>query len=213
MNKSRVLIMDEHAVVREGIKTIVNLQPDMRVVAEVESGKALIPKALERNAQVVILEIGITGFSGAEGINHFLRCCPDIKVVVFTSHEERTLSQDALKAGAMGYILKSSPQEELVRAIRSVMAGELFIDPILAGAIVRRLMEKKPGAAGSLSEREEEVVRLIAQGYSHKEIASRLRLSIKTIETYKVRSMEKLSLRNRNDFVRYAMHHGWLSDV
>ncbi|HUR45344.1 MAG TPA: response regulator transcription factor [Candidatus Saccharimonadales bacterium] len=212
MNKTRLLIMDEHAVVREGIKTIINLQPDMRVVAEAESGKALIPKALEHKAQAVILEIGMPDFCGAHGISHLLQCCPGLKVVVFTSREERTLSQDALRAGAMGYILKSSPKEELVRAIRSVMAGELFLDPILAGTIVRSMIERKPGSGG-LSEREETVVRLIAQGYYHKEIASRLRVSVKTIETYKVRSMEKLKLRNRNDFVRYAMHHGWLSNV
>ena len=157
------------------------------------------------------------GLSGAQATEHLKRSCPEVKVVALTVHEDESYLRGLLEAGAVGYILKRSAAEELIHAIRRVAAGGVYLDPSLAGKLVSVYIDDRsiaePTDLGELTDREAEVVRLIAMGHSNKEIAARLGISVKTVETHKARSLEKLDLHSRADLVRHALQHGWLRDV
>ena len=157
------------------------------------------------------------GMSGAQATERLKQECPQVKVLALTVHEDKGYLRQLLEAGAAGYVLKRAAAEELIHAIRTVAAGGVYLDPALAGKVVGGFVRKPPAkgvAEGSeLSDREAEVVRLIAAGHSNKEIAGRLDLSVKTVETYKARSLEKLGLHSRADLVRYALQRGWLQDA
>jgi DNA-binding NarL/FixJ family response regulator len=214
MTKLRVFLADDHAVVRAGLRALVNAQAGMEVVGEAAEGQAALEGATKLRPDVVVMDISMPGLNGAKATEQIKQACPGVKVLVLTAHEDKSYLRQLLEAGAVGYVLKRSAAQELVHALRAVAAGGIYLDPSLAGKVVGTLVGKRgakevvPGA--ELSEREEEVVRLIAQGYSNKEIAARLSLSVKTVETYKARSLEKLGLRGRTDIVRYALQRGWL---
>jgi DNA-binding NarL/FixJ family response regulator len=214
VTKLRVFLADDHAVVREGLKALVNAQAGMLVIGEAADGQSALDAARELQPDVVVMDISMPGLSGAKATEQLKQACPRVKVLALTVHEDKSYLRQLLEAGASGYVLKRAAAEELVHAIRTVAAGGLYLDPSLAGKVVGSFI-RKPGAKEALpgtglSEREEEVIRLIAQGYSNKEIAARLALSVKTVETYKARSLEKLGLRGRTDLVRYALQRGWL---
>src|SRR5947209_2947063 len=216
MNKLRVFLADDHAVVREGLKALVNAQPDMVVTGEAGDGEAACEQVPQLRPDVVVLDVSMPKVSGAKAAERLRQECTGVKVLALTVHEDRGYLRQLLEAGAAGYVLKRAAAEELIRAIRTVAAGGVYLDPSLAGKVVGGFVRKPAGkgtpAGGELSDREEEVVRLTAAGYSNKEIAGRLELSVKTVETYKARSLEKLGLRSRSDLVRYALERGWLSD-
>jgi DNA-binding NarL/FixJ family response regulator len=214
MTKLRVFLADDHAVVREGLKALVNAQAGMEVVGEAADGQAALEAATKLRPDVVVMDISMPGLSGARATEQLKQACPQVRVLALTVHEDRGYLRQLLEAGASGYMLKRAAAEELIHALRTVAAGGVYLDPGLAGKVVSGFV-RKPGAKEALegtdlSEREEEVVRLIAQGYSNKEIAARLSLSVKTVETYKARSREKLGLRGRTGLVRYALQRGWL---
>ena len=216
MNKLGIIIADDHQVVREGLKALINAQPDMHVVGEAEDGGAAWLLAKRLQPDVVLMDVSMPGMNGAEATERLRRDCPQIKVLALTAYEDKGYLRQLLAAGAAGYVLKRAVVEELVRAVRAVAAGGSYIDPTLAGKVVSGYISQGTGElkppAGELSERESEVLRLVAWGYSNKEIAAKLNISVKTVETYKVRLMEKLDLRSRADIVRYALRQGWLQD-
>ena len=211
MGRIRVLLADDHAVVREGLKAVVAADPGMEVVGEAADGPSAVDLAARLDPDVVVVDVSMPGFGGAEVTAQVRRDHPGQKVLALTVHEDRGYARLMREAGVSGYVLKRAAADELVRAIRAVAAGGTYFDPALPGAATPPPVGGGPPV--ELSDREEEVVRLIARGYSNKEIAARLDLSVKTVETYKARSLEKLNLRTRVDIVRYATQRGWLADA
>ncbi len=217
MAKLRIFLADDHAVVRAGLKTLVDAQSDMTVVGEAGDGQAALEQIRDCAADVVIMDISMPQLNGAEATAQLRQLCPDIKVLALSVHEDTGYLRKLLEAGASGYVLKRSAADTLIQAIRMVAAGGVYLDPAIAGKVVGSLLGKPmvvgDPAAAELSERETDVVRLIAQGYSNKEIANLLNLSVKTVETYKARAMEKIGLDSRVAIVRYALQRGWLQEL
>ena len=216
----RVLLADDHAVVREGLKLLVNNQSDMEVIAEAANGRAAEQKAQQFRPDIVVMDISMPLVSGPSATRQIKRNAPGAKILALSVHEDKSYLREMLDAGASGYVLKRSAADDLIRAIRTLASGGVYLDPALAVRVLSDLTRKPQtdgslrveGIGGDLSERETDVLRRIAQGYSNKEIAAQLNLSVKTVETYKARSMEKLSLDSRVDIVRYAVQQGWLND-
>ena len=214
----RIVLADDHAVVREGLKALVNAQPDMRVVGEADNGEAAWRAARELAPDVLVVDLSMPTLGGAEATTLIRRDCPNVKVLALTVHEEQLYLTQLLRAGASGYVLKRAASAELVRAVRTVARGEIYIDPSVAGTVVEGFLDAQDAAdqvaaSAVLSDREREVIERIAQGFSNKEIAAELGLSVKTVETYKARVAEKLGLRTRVDIVRYAAQQGWLGEA
>jgi DNA-binding NarL/FixJ family response regulator len=210
----RVLLADDHPIVREGLKLLVNAQSDMRVVGEASDGESACHAARTLAPDILVMDLSMPTLGGAEATARVRRDCPGVKVLALTVHEERAYLTQLLRAGASGYVLKRAASAELVRAVRAVAAGGTYIDPALTGTLVEGYLDAEAAADEShhdaLSEREREVLLRIAQGFSNKEIAAQLALSVKTVETYKARMTEKLGFRSRVDIVRYAARQGWL---
>ncbi len=216
-HRLRIVLADDHPVVREGLKLLVNSQPDMRVVGEAGDGAGAWEAAKMFTPDVLVMDLSMPGVDGTEATERVRRDCPTVKVVVLTVHEERIYLTRLLRAGAAGYVLKRAAAADLVRALRVVAAGGTYIDPSVAalvvdGAIDSEAVADETPAPVPLSNRERDVLMRIAKGYSNKEIASSLELSVKTVETYKSRMAEKLGLRSRVDIVRYASRLGWLDE-
>src|SRR5205085_7882420 len=217
MAKLRILLADDHTVVREGLKALINAQPDMSVVGEADTGQGAWQLAQSEAADVIVMDLSLPDLSGARVTARIKQARPQLKVLVLTAYEDKSYMRQLFEAGAAGYLLKRAAAQEVIGAIRTVASGGLYIDPTLASKVVDSFVRPsaaggKPQRGGELSEREQEVLRLIAWGYSNKEIAARLEISVKTVETYKTRSMEKLDLRSRADIVRYAVRQGWLQE-
>jgi two-component system response regulator NreC len=216
MTKLRIVLADDHAVIREGLKSLVNAQPDMEIVGEAENGRVAwqLAKALEPD--VAVMDVSMPELNGVKATEILTQECPKIKVLALTVHEDQGYLRQILKAGAAGYVLKKAMAEELIQAIRTVAAGNTYIDPVLANNVVRGYLRdesvKDRLLRSDLSARETEVLRLIAWGYSNKEISAQLNIGTKTVETYKARLMDKLELRSRVEIVLYALHQGWLKD-
>jgi DNA-binding NarL/FixJ family response regulator len=217
MANLRVFLADDHAVVRAGLKALVNAQSDMEVIGEAADGLATCEQVLHMQPDVVVLDVSMPKMNGSEAAERLKTYCPKVKVLALSVHEDKGYLRQMLEAGSAGYVLKRAAAEELIRAIRTVAAGGVYIDPALAGKLIGGFVRNPPGqsvaAGAALSEREAEVVRLIAAGHSNKEIAGRMDLSVKTVDTYKARSLEKLDLHSRADLVRYALQRGWLKDI
>ncbi|MCU0490055.1 MAG: response regulator transcription factor [Chloroflexaceae bacterium] len=211
MPKLRIFLADDHGVVRAGLKALVNSEPDMEVVGEAGSGEDAL-QAPACKPDVVILDISMPGMNGVQAAALLLQAHPALRVLVLSVHEEPVYLRSVLSAGAAGYVLKRSAAETLVLAIRTVAVGGVYLDPALAGRIVETVVGKADGMQPTveLSERETDVLRLIAHGYSNKEIANQLNLSVKTVETYKSRAMQKLGIEGRVAIVQYATRRGWL---
>lgn len=212
----RVVLADDHAVVREGLKALVNAHPDMCVVGEAADGEAAWRAAKALAPDVLVMDLSMPELGGAEATERVRRDCPGVRVLALTVHEERLYLTQLLRAGASGYVLKRAAPADLVRAVRAVAAGGTYIDPSIAGSLVEGFLDADAAdqtPRDPLSEREREVLVRIAKGYSNKEIAAALGLSVKTVETYKGRVGEKLGLRSRVDIVRYAGRQGWLDET
>ena len=209
----RVLLVDDHEVVREGLKSLISAQSGMEVVGEAADGPTALELAARLDPDVVVADVSMPGMTGAQLTAKLLEQRPEQKVLALTVHEDQGYLRLLLEAGAVGYVLKRAAVSELVQAIRAVAAGGTYLDPALAKNVIDQFVRKAEEwnePAAELSDREAEVVRLIALGYSNKEIAARLGLSVKTVETYKARSLEKLGIRSRVDIVQYASRRGWL---
>jgi len=208
----RILLADDHAIVREGLKRLIESQPGMSVVGEAETGAEATAKTLELRPDIAVLDISMGEVNGARATREIRQHCPATKVLALTVHEDKSYLHELLEAGASGYILKRAASDELVHAITMIGNGGIYVDPRIAAKLIPTPhYHPRPDSHADLSARETEVMRLIAQGFSNKEISVQLGVSVKTIETYKARSMEKLGLRSRVDIVRMATKRGWLS--
>jgi DNA-binding NarL/FixJ family response regulator len=214
MTKLRIVLADDHETVREGLKMIVNAQDDMEVVGFAGDGREAVAMAQELLPDVLVMDISMPKLNGLKATEKLNQVCPQVKVLTLSRHAEDGYLRELLAAGACAYVLKQSAPSELIHAIRAVAAGGKYIDPKLTAKVVDSYGERMSGgeAKGILSDRESEVLRLIALGYSNKEIAARLSLSVKTIEVHKANAMRKLNLTSRIDLVRYAIFQGWLQD-
>jgi DNA-binding NarL/FixJ family response regulator len=215
VSELRVVLADDHEVVRSGLRALVDASPGMLVVGEARDGLEAVSRARELRPDVVVMDVSMPGLDGAGAAERITRECPEVRVLALTMHEDRGHLTRLLDAGAAGYVLKRAAADELVRAIHTVASGGTYVDPVLAGTVLRGRAQpfRADPAAHPLSDREEEVLRRVAWGESNKEIAGRLGISTKTVETYKARITEKLDLRSRTDMVRYALHRGWLSET
>jgi DNA-binding NarL/FixJ family response regulator len=217
MKKLRIFLADDHAVFRQGLTMLINAQPDMEVVGEARDGQEVIQQAPPLQPDVVIMDVSMPTVDGAQATECLKRLCPVTKILALTAYEEGQRVRQLLQAGVSGYLLKRVAADELTHAIRTVAEGGMYLDPIIASKVVEGYLHKSvppddDTASSCLSMREAEVLRLIAWAYSNKEIAAHLGLSVKTVETYKARLMEKLRLQSRVDIVRYAVRHGWLQE-
>jgi DNA-binding NarL/FixJ family response regulator len=216
MRKVRVLLADDHKVVRDGLRLLVDGQRDMRVVGEAADGKEALDKARELKPDVVVMDLSMPRLSGLQATERLRVEQPAVKVVALTVHEDAAYLLQLCKAGAVGYVLKRSAGDDLIQAIRAVAGGALHFDPAVANQALRGQVGEPPNKGrlqtADLSAREKEVLVLLAWGYSNKEVANSLHLSVKTVETYRLRIGEKLGLRSRTEIVKHALRQGWLSE-
>lgn len=213
--KIRIALADDHPIVLAGLRNLVESEADLVLVGESSSGQTALRLIRETQPDVAIIDISMPEINGVVLARRLQEECPDVRVIVLTLYEEMSFLKQALAAGATGYVLKRSAAENLVIAIRAVKRGEVYIDPSFADDFrADTLSRSKPGSkAGNLlglTEREASVLRYSARGLTTKEIAGRLELSAKTVETYKSRAAEKLDLNTRADIVRFASTQGWL---
>ncbi|HXR06049.1 MAG TPA: response regulator transcription factor [Candidatus Acidoferrum sp.] len=217
MNKLRVLVVDDHQILREGLRRLIDSQPGMRVVGEAVNGKELLAQAKALKPDIVVMDLSMPELNGLQATARLIAESPAVKVVVLTAHEDESYLRQLCQAGASGYVLKRSAGEELIKAIATVAKGGVHYDPALASKALARqafaLANDRELGAAKLSDREKEVLVSLAWGYSNKEIAAKLALSVKTVETYKVRIGEKLRLHSRTEMVKFALRQGWLNDT
>jgi DNA-binding NarL/FixJ family response regulator len=216
MKKLRVLLADDHKVVRDGLRLLIDGQLDMRVVGEAGNGKEALQQARALKPDVVVMDLSMPELNGLQATERLRAELPKVKVVALTLHEDPSYLLQLCKAGAVGYVLKRSAGDDLIKAIRGVMNGSLQFDPTVASRALTARAGEALGKTGprraDLSEREREVLILLAWGYTNKEIAGDLNLSTKTVETYRLRISEKLHFRSRAEIVQYALRQGWLNE-
>jgi DNA-binding NarL/FixJ family response regulator len=212
----RIFLAEDHSMVREGLKALINAHADLEVIGEAGDGRSAVQQAKELQPDIVVIDVSMPKMNGQEATSKILEVCPQVKVLALTRHTDTGFIQQLFRAGASGYVLKQSAAARLIEAIHTIAAGNHFIDPAITGKVIssyaNRQIKLNMGAQNSLSDREEEVIKMVAWGYSNKEIASRLDISVKTVEAHKSKSMKKLDLRSRIDVVRYALLQGWLMD-
>lgn len=213
----RILLADDHAVLRAGLKALLNAEADMAVVGEAGDGRTCVRLAAELQPDVVLLDINMPGASGLEALAELGQQAPNSRVLVLTMHDDAVYLRKVLAGGGAGYILKQAADSELLTAIRTVHHGGVFLHPSHTQVLLENGSSDSPAPGpdhpvSGLSEREQEVLELVALGHTNKEIAQKLFLSVKTVETYKARLMEKLNLRSRAALVRFALKHGLLDE-
>ena len=209
----RIVLVEDQTILRQSLRVLVEAEPDLEVVGEADDGGEAVRQAELLRPDVVVMDVSMPQMDGVQATEAIRRAFPDVKVVILSVHETRGHVRRALQAGASGYVVKRSAAEVLIQALRAVATKGVYLDPIVAPVLVadsRPLPDATPSGE-ELSEREAEVLRLIALGYANKEIAAQLDVSVKTIETFKARAMEKLGLRSRVDIVRHAVAQGWLA--
>lgn len=211
----RVLLVDDHQVLRDGLRVLLEGEEDMQVVGEADTAEAAIRMASEAQPDVAVMDLGLPGGSGLDAIQEIRRRQLPVRIVVLSMHRGRELVMRAIEAGSDGYVPKASAHTDLLQAIRSVHAGERFLHPTAATAVVDELLDRRQESSllSVLSEREREVLRWTARGFTSREIGQRLALSPKTVDTYRQRAMEKLELAHRSDVVRFALRAGLLDSA
>jgi DNA-binding NarL/FixJ family response regulator len=210
-----VVLAEDHATVREGIKMLVNAQTDMRVIGEAADGAAAIKKVREKRPDILVMDISMPEMNGLKATRKLKAEFPDVKILTLTRHADDSFLEQLISAGANGYVLKQSAPAELINAIRAIGSGKSYLDSSLAGKVMSSIAGRKlrGDQSGEISDREREVLRLIALGYANKEIASQQGLSVKTVEAHKANAMRKMNMTGRIDIVRYAILQGWLEDT
>ncbi len=215
MNKTRIVLADDHPIVLDGLRNLIRAEGDFELVGEAASGLAALKVIREKRPDVAVLDISMPEINGIVLSRRLAAEIPEMSVLMLTLHEDRAYLNQALEAGVRGYVLKRSAVENLVHAIRAVMVGGTYVDPAISGRVVdgkRGYNKPSPhhNAAPALTERETAVLKMAGLGLTNKEIASRLDVGVKSVETYKARGLEKLGLKTRADLVRYASTQGWL---
>ena len=216
MKKIRVFLAEDHITVREGLKLLVNAQPDMEVIGEAGDGRSAVALARQLQPDVVVMDVSMPELNGLKATEQLKQACPALPVLALTRYSDSGDLQQLLAAGASGYVLKQSAAAELLRAIRVLADGSNYLDPGITQKVVASFAGRQPGpgdqAQAALSAREAEVLRLIALGYSNKEVAAQLQISVKTVEAHKANGMKKLGVTSRIGIVRYAILQGWLRE-
>ncbi len=215
MRPIRVLLADDHAVLRAGLRLLINAQPDMETVGEAQDGLETLAQAEALQPDVILLDLSMPRLGGLTILRQLHDCAPEAQVLVLTMHADEAYLREALRQGAAGYVVKAAADQELLSAIRAVARGEIYVHPSMTRALLESLLPRSEPEQRDpweeLSEREQQVIHRVAMGYTNREIAGQLHLSVKTVETYRARAMEKLGLRSRAQLVEYALRRGLLS--
>ncbi len=215
-NKIRILLAEDHATVREGIKLLINAQDNLEVIGEAENGEIAVEKAIELTPDFIIMDVSMPELNGLKATQRIKREAPEIKILTLTRHTDDGYLQQLLRAGANGYVLKQSAPSELIRAILAVASGEGYLDPSLTkkvmGGYVSRATSMRGENKSEITDREAEVLSKIARGYSNKKIGEILEISVKTVEAHKANAMKKLNMKSRIDIVRYAILQDWMEE-
>ena len=209
----RVLIADDHGVLRAGLRALLNAEPDLTVVGEAADGPEALRLAGEMRPDVVLLDISMPGPDGIEVTRQMKAMIPGVRVLILTVHEDEGLLHEAIRVGASGYILKRAVESELINAIRSVWRGDLYVHPAITRALLQDLpstLVREETSSEPLTPREIEILKLIAEGHTNREVADILHISVRTVESHRANLTGKLGLSSRVDLVRYARSHGLL---
>ncbi len=204
----KVLLADDHAIVRQGLKLILAAQPDFEVVGEAANGREAAELAEKLKPDIVLMDVQMPDLNGIEATRRMVAANSRIKVLVLSMHKEALYVREVLKAGARGYILKDAIDTELLSAMRSVARGDGYISPAVSGALLTDYREQSSNPLDTLSTREREVLQLIAEGKTNKEVATKLNLSVYTVDSHRGKIMEKLNLHSAGELVRFAMKNG-----
>ncbi|MBU2534921.1 MAG: response regulator transcription factor [Chloroflexota bacterium] len=210
MDKIKILLVDDHAIMRDGIKALLGIYDDIEVIGEASAGREALEMTRELNPDVVIMDISIPGMDGLEVTHRLTKRNPKVKVIILTQHDNKEYILSTIKVGAAGYIPKKALGSDLVSAIRAVRGGDSFLYPSAARALIDdyRKQAEQPDIYESLTEREREILKLIAEGRTSREIAEALYISQKTVQGHRTKIMEKLDLHNRTELIKYAMRKG-----
>lgn len=216
--RTRITLADDHPVVLAGLRNLIQVEADLELVGEATTGLAALKMIRETQPDVAVVDVSMPELNGVALSRRLTAECPSVRLLMLTLHEDRAYLKQAFEAGVRGYVLKRSAAENLIHAIRAVMVGGLYVDAAIAGRVLDRASTRSArsanaGAAVELTERESEVLKLVALGFTNKEIARKLDVGTKSIETYKARGAVKLDLRTRADIVRYASAQGWLDGI
>lgn len=208
----KIIVADDHQILREGLVALLGKQPDFAVVAEAQDGRSAVRLAQELEPDLVIMDIGMPGLNGIEATRQILAHRPETKVIALSMHSDKRFVTEMLKAGAVGYLLKYCASEELVTAIRTVLSHRIYLSPDIAGVVVEDYVRKtattEATAFNRLSPREREVLQLLAEGKSTRQIATDLHVSVKTIEVHRKQIMDKLGLQSLAELIKYAIREG-----
>lgn len=210
-----ILLADDHQILRSGLKNLFTKQEDMEVVAEAEDGRAAVEMARKFSPRVVVMDISMPDLNGVEATRQIMAESPGTKIIALSVHSDRKYVSETLKAGAVGYLLKDAPFEELVLAVRTVASGKVYLSPRVANVViddyVRQGTAPNSSAYAVLSPREREVLQLLAEGKATKEVAQHLQVSVKTVETHRAKIMDKLGMRSVAELTKYAIREGLTS--
>lgn len=204
----RVVIADDHGIVRSGIRLLLETQPDIKVVAEAADGVEARDIVIRERPDLAILDVKMPGLTGLQATREIKAQAPEVSILILSMHDDERYLFEALKAGASGYVLKSQADTDLLAAIRSVERGEPFLSPAAQQALIRDVLERGAETESELTPREEEIVKLVAEANTSREIAEMLHLSEKTVENHRANAMKKLGMRDRVELVRYAIRQG-----
>jgi two-component system response regulator NreC len=212
-DKIRVVLADDHRMMREGIRAMLERRSDIQVVGEAADGREAVRLASQLCPDVVVMDVSMPLLNGIEATRHIRRDCPDVRVLILTVHESQEYVAQLLAAGASGYIIKKAGGDELLNAIHAVARGEAFLHPAVAKVVVEDYVQRLQvgqgvGAGDVLSDREREVLQLIAEGYTNREIADLLHVSVKTVQNHRSKIMSKLDLHDRGELIKYAIQQG-----
>lgn len=217
-NKLRILIAEDHISVRDGFKFIIESQNDMEVVGCAGDGRTAVEMACELKPDIVLMDISMPKLNGLKAAAKLKRVAPGIKILTLTRHTDTAFLHELLQAGVSGYVLKQSSSEEIIRALRAIANGDSYLDPAVTSKVFNDYAENQSRLRGDtsgipLTEKESEVLRHIALGYSNQEIAGKTNVSVKTIETQKATALKKLNMQSRKDIIRYAILQGWMQET
>lgn len=212
-----ILLADDHTILRAGLKMMLNAQPDMEVVGEAHDGRQALQEAMRLHPDIILMDITMPDMNGIEATKQVKKHLPDVKVLILTMHENDEYVFQALRAGASGYLLKEAAHTELINALHVIQNGDVYLSPaaqsIMVGDYLQRVRAgEEKDSYSSLTEREREILKLVAEGLTNNQIAERLVISPKTVDTHRTHIMDKLNLHSRAELVKYAMRRGLLED-
>ncbi len=211
----RILLADDHSILRAGLRALLNAEPDFDVVGEVADGNQVLQLASALHPDLVLMDVSMPGLGGIEATKRLKEILPETRVLILTVHEDETLLRSAIQAGASGYVIKRAAETELIAAIQAISRGDMYIHPAMTRSLLKELTPEQPPKNNpdpqpTLTKREIDVLRLIARGYTNSQIASRLSLSVRTVEGHRANLMDKLNLHSRVELVEYAERQGLL---